>query len=173
MNCSIISIGTEINLGLITNSNSRYIAERISELGIEDHVTLTGFRKDVLSLIASIDIVLMPSKWEGLPMALLEAMALQKAVVATAVGGIPNVIKDDENGLLAPAGNIPVFEEKLRKVIDNKELRDRISANAMETVINHFSAKTVSSKYESLYDDVKNKQHVGELLSQSIKGRDK
>lgn len=131
------------------------IISQISKLGIEKHITLTGFRSDVLSIIAACDVVVMPSRWEGLPMALLEAMALEKPVVATNVGGIPNVIHDSENGLLVEAGNMAALEQKLNLILESKELRDRLAEQAKTTVLNHYSAKTVSIRYEELYDEVR------------------
>ena len=133
------------------------IRRQISEMGIENHVTLTGFRSDVLSLIAACDVVVMPSRWEGLPMALLEAMALEKPVVATSVGGIPNVIRDGENGLLVSAGNMTMLEEKLNLILHDKVLYKRVSEHAKSTILDHYSAKTVSNRYEELYDAVRDK----------------
>ena len=141
------------------------ILSQISELGIENHVTLTGFRSDVLSLIAACDVVVMPSRWEGLPMALLEAMALEKPVVATKVGGIPNVVHDGENGLLVAAGNMTMLEEKLNLILQDKALSERLAEQAKATVLNHYSARTVSRRYEALYDEVRKNTHSFQLAT--------
>ena len=131
------------------------IVKQISKLNIGKHITLTGFRSDVLSIIAACDVVVMPSRWEGLPMALLEAMALEKPVIATKVGGIPNVIHDGKNGLLVDVDNMGMFEEKLNLILHDKVLREQLAANAKLTVLNHYSAKAASSRYEELYDNIK------------------
>ncbi|MFV1985537.1 MAG: glycosyltransferase [Thiohalomonadales bacterium] len=141
------------------------IVNQISKLDIEKHVILSGFRSDVLSIIAACDVVVMPSRWEGLPMALLESMALEKPVVATNVGGIPNVIHDNENGLLVEAGDMAELEQKLNLILENKVLRDQLAEQAKATVLKHYSAKTVSIRYEELYDEVRNKTPNLQIIS--------
>ena len=81
------------------------VCRRIRELGLSERVRLTGFREDGRRLLGLVDVYLMTSEFEGLPLAMLEAMSLGKPVVATAVGGIPEVIVPGKNGLLARAGD--------------------------------------------------------------------
>ena len=79
------------------------LARLIHELGLERHVLLPGFRPDVLSLLKAFDVFVMPSITEGLGTSILDAMACTKAVVASDVGGIPEVVERDVTGLLVPA----------------------------------------------------------------------
>ena len=149
------------------------IVSQITKLGVEKHITLTGFRSDVLSIIAACDIVVMPSRWEGLPMALLESMALGKSVVATNVGGIPNVINDSENGLLVEAGNMEELEVKMNLLLENKVLRAQLAEQAKATVLKQYSAKTASIRYEELYDEVRKKTPILQVATSKYKRKDK
>ena len=130
------------------------ISAFITNNNLSNYVSLLGFRPDVLSLIHASDVVIMPSRWEGLPMALLESMALSKPVIAFAVGGIPNVISDKFNGILITPGDFADFEKKLDELILDPILREKLGKQANATVYEHYSAASVANKYESLYDEV-------------------
>jgi glycosyltransferase involved in cell wall biosynthesis len=127
------------------------IAEAISALDLHDYVSMLGFRRDIPNILANIDILLMPSRWEGLPITLLEAMAMAKPVLASAVGGIPDVISDGENGLLFKAGNEQELSKKLRNLLMSKDLREIYGNTAKNMVKKHYNAKVVAQKYEELY----------------------
>lgn len=143
ISCHLIVIGD----GELRGDIQKYI----HDYQLEQTVSLAGQRKDVLQILSAVDILVMPSRWEGLPIALLEGMALGKAVLATAVGGIPEVIQDGKNGLLAAPGDKEILEFKLRKLIENKMLRQPLGRQARSTVYTHFSAASVARRYESLY----------------------
>ncbi len=127
------------------------IEKNIKKQGLLDAITLMGQRQDIPAILAAIDIFVMPSKWEGLPMALLEAMAMGKTVIATRVGGIPDVITHNENGLLVDVGDGSALAENLVNAITDNSLRQRLGAAAKEMVRQHYSAETVSRKYEQIY----------------------
>ncbi len=127
------------------------IKKNIKKFDLNDSITLMGQRPDIPAILAAIDIFVMPSKWEGLPMALLEAMAMGKTVVATRVGGIPDVITHNENGLLVDVDDSAELAENLVKVITDNKLRLRLGTAAKEMVRLHYSAATVSQKYEKIY----------------------
>jgi glycosyltransferase involved in cell wall biosynthesis len=76
----------------------------------------------------------LPSLWENLPHAAVEALAVGTPVVATAVGGVPEVVHDGENGLLVPAGDAHALASALRRLLDDDELRDRLAAGAKPSV---------------------------------------
>jgi glycosyltransferase involved in cell wall biosynthesis len=127
------------------------IKQAIAKLHLTSYVTLTGFRKDIPEILAAVDILVMPSRWEGLPMALLEGMAMGKAVIASPVGGIPDVISDGANGVLVEAGNQADWCQAIRMVFEDRELRQQLGAKAKLTVKRHYSAAAVARAYESLY----------------------
>lgn len=127
------------------------IEENIKKSDLQDLITLMGQRQDIPAILAAMDIFVMPSKWEGLPMALLEAMAMGKTVVATRVGGIPDVITHNENGLLVDVDDSAALAENLLKVITDNKLRLRLGTAAKEMVRQQYSAVSVSRKYEQIY----------------------
>jgi glycosyltransferase involved in cell wall biosynthesis len=127
------------------------IKQSIEKLHLTPSVTLTGFRKDIPEILAAVDILVMPSRWEGLPMALLEGMAMGKAVIASPVGGIPDVIDNGANGVLVAAGNQAHWCQAIRQLCEDRELRQQLGAQAKLTVQRHYSAEAVTRAYEALY----------------------
>jgi glycosyltransferase involved in cell wall biosynthesis len=127
------------------------IEESINKYGLGNLVTLLGQRSDVPAILAAADVFVMPSRWEGLPMALLEAMAMGKAIVATRVGGIPDVITSGKTGLLINVGDGRELEESLIKIIVDKKLRENLGSSARELVQQRYSATGTSRQYEQIY----------------------
>jgi L-malate glycosyltransferase len=105
------------------------LRRRIHDIGLGERIRLPGFREDGRRLIGLIDVYLMTSAFEGLPMAMLEAMALGKPIVATAVGGIPEVIVPGKQGFLAPVGNTDLLAAQTAALVSNsgaaKEMGER------------------------------------------------
>jgi len=114
---------------------------QIVDSGLSGRFVLAGHmtRADVLSLIKSADIFVMPSRTEGTPVALLEAAALKKPILATHVGGIPELITNDQDGVLVPSGNIEAMAEGLRRLVRNLEFASRLAENANQKVSNQFA----------------------------------
>ncbi len=101
-----------------------------AELGIADRVVFTGSRDDVPALLPAFDVFALSSRFEGLPIALLEAMATGVAPVATRVGGIPEVITDGRDGLLVAPGDPAALAGALAKLLDDDGLRADVGTNA-------------------------------------------
>lgn len=127
------------------------LINKARELGIEDKVIFAGFRDDVADIIATMDIFVMPSISEGLPMAILEAMAAKKPIVASAVGGIPLVIKDRETGILIKPKDSDSIYEALTHLLKDEKLALEIAANARKLLENEFTVDVMIRKYENLY----------------------
>ncbi|MBM3253452.1 MAG: glycosyltransferase family 4 protein [Candidatus Omnitrophica bacterium] len=123
-------------------------------LKIKERVIFLGFRHDVNSLIAAIDIFVLPSLTEGLPLALLEAMAAEKPIIASNVGGIPNVIKDGETGILIKPKNPTLIEKAIIQLIDKKDFAHQIASNAKKLVEDSYSLKATTKRYEEVYFEV-------------------
>ena len=121
------------------------------EHGIADRVMLLGPRDDIPDLLAGADIFAMPSLWEGLPLALLEAMFARKAIVATGIAGIPEAIETERHGLLIPAGDVPALGEALSRLLADGELRRRLGEAARERAAREFSITAMTDEYERLY----------------------
>jgi len=129
--------------------------EVVKQLKIEDAIHFLPFRQDVPSLLAAADIFVLPSLWEGLPIGLLEAMSMGKAIIATNVDGTKEIIENDFNGLLIETNNLV---DNLTKAIvhlsADKSLRKRLAENAMQTVTDNFDAITMTRKIEKEYSTI-------------------
>lgn len=126
---------------------------RITELGLEKNVTLMGFRSDVELLLPEFDVFLMSSKTEGLGTSLLDAMAAGVPVISTEAGGIPEIVQDGENGLLAPVAAPEALSEKLFELLNDDGLRDRFIQRGYETV-QRFSYEKMGEKVKKIYDSL-------------------
>ena len=97
------------------------------DLGLEECVILTGFRNDAVRIMSACDVFTLASQWEGLPVALMEALALNLPVVATAVGGVAEELVNDETALLVPPGDKWALAGAIERVVSDPDLRARLS----------------------------------------------
>jgi glycosyltransferase involved in cell wall biosynthesis len=113
----------------------------IKSSGLTKHVLLLGYlpREDVLSLMRVSDIFIMPSRSEGTPIALLEAAALRKPILATSVGGIPELLENGKECLLVPPGDLSELINGIRKLIQDTSLANRLAENAYQRVAQDFT----------------------------------
>jgi glycosyltransferase involved in cell wall biosynthesis len=119
--------------------------------GLADRVMLLGYRSDIPAVLAAADIFAMPSLSEGLPLALLEAMFAGKAVVASDVGGIPEVVTPGRDGVLIPAGDHRELSLALRRLIDDPFNRATLGRSAQMRATTDFSVERMTDAYENLY----------------------
>lgn len=127
------------------------IESQIAALNLERNVRLLGLRSDIGNFLAGIDLFVMPSRWEGLPMALLEAMAAGATCICTRVGSIPSVVTHGSDGLLVDAGNRDQLRDAIRLVITGPRGHGLLGQNATRTVEARFNAASVAGAYENLY----------------------
>lgn len=127
----------------------RYIATH--ELSANVHLVgwVSGDRKQ--QLLEASSIYLLPSYYEGLPMGLLEAMSVGMAVIASNVGGIPDIIDDGEDGLMVEPGDTDALELAIRILLNDDALRTKLGMAAQEKVKGHYSIAVVQSKLNKLY----------------------
>lgn len=123
----------------------------IAEHGLGGRAILLGNRDDVPDLQAAADIFAMPSLWEGLPLAVLEAMFAANPVIATTASGIPEAITHDENGLLIPPGDPDALAASLRRLLRDPALRERLGSRARARAQRDFSIDAMADGYERLY----------------------
>jgi glycosyltransferase involved in cell wall biosynthesis len=128
----------------------RLVAET-RRLGMEEAVSFPGWRKDVEEFVACGDIFALTSDSEGLPMAVLEAMALRIPVIATAVGDLPEMLGDGEGGKLVPARNPDRLAEAIVTLARDGNLRERMGRWGHERVARDYSLATMVEAYEELY----------------------
>ena len=127
------------------------LRELAASRGVSHRVHFLGVRSDVPDLLDAADVFVMPSLSEGLPMALLEAMAAGCAVVASAVGGIPEVVDDGFSGMLVPPRDVPALTDALRCLLQDRSLRQRLAAKAAADVPDRFSVGRMADAYLALY----------------------
>jgi len=106
---------------------------------------------DIPELLKQIDIFVLPSLWEGLPLVLLEAMAAKKPIVATDVNGIMEIIHSEEEGILVPSKNPAALSSAILRLLNNNELRERMAANGYIKVLREFNLDKMIEKTESVY----------------------
>jgi len=116
------------------------LSRLIHELGLERHVLLPGFRPDVLSLLKAVDVFVMPSITEGLGTSILDAMACRKAVVASAVGGIPEVVEDGRTGLLVAPRDASALGTAIVRLLRDPSLAGRLAEAGRARVEQRFTA---------------------------------
>jgi sugar transferase (PEP-CTERM/EpsH1 system associated) len=119
--------------------------------GMEGTMRLLGYREDVPALLAAMDIFVLPSHREGMPLALLEAMAARLPVIATNVGGCREVIVNGKNGFLVPPARPDMLAEAIRCLANKAELRRSFGDEAGRTVEERFSIEMMVRKMEELY----------------------
>ncbi len=118
----------------------------VASLGLSERIIFTGARQDIPVLDSAMDIFALPSRQEALPLAVLEAMAAKRPVVATAVGGVPEVVVDKETGLLLQPGDRKGFVQALLRLIDHPELRGQLGLQGRRTVCRRFTSKRMAEE---------------------------
>jgi len=122
--------------------------------GLERHVRFLGRQDDLPALYAACDICTLCSRSEGLPNVVLEAMASGCAVVATPVGGVPEVLRDGVDGLLYPPGDVPMLAAQLRRLLLDPALRAGLGQAGRSRVVDRFGWDAMQTAMESVYDAV-------------------
>ena len=147
--------GADFALALAGSGSLRETLEaRSRALGLEAQVRFLGTVDEPGPLLAAADAVVLPSLWEGLPLTLLEAMARARPVVASAVGGIPEVVEDGVSGLLVPPGRADALAEALGRVARHPLRAESLGAAAAERVRADFTWPKVVERFEAVYDEV-------------------
>jgi glycosyltransferase involved in cell wall biosynthesis len=119
--------------------------------GLEGRVHIVTNRNDIPDLLALSDVFVMPSLWEGLPMALLEAMLAGKAVVASATAGIPEAVVNERDGILTAPGNVTHLGAALRDLLENPAKRLALGTAAAVRARKEFTVGVMADRYEALY----------------------
>jgi glycosyltransferase involved in cell wall biosynthesis len=127
------------------------VEDAVLATGLSERIHVLGERGDVGALLAASDVFVLASLWEGLPVALLEAMASRLPVVATAVAGSSQVIEHRVSGILVPPGDPEALTRAIGEVCDHPELAERLSLAGRERVVRAFSAGAQAAAHAELY----------------------
>jgi glycosyltransferase involved in cell wall biosynthesis len=125
-----------------------------ADLGLADRVKFLGWRPDVADVLQAADVVTLPSRAEGLPLAVLEAMACARPVVATPVGGVPDAVVDEVTGLLIPPDNPQRLTEAVLRLLRDPATAGRMGAAGRRRVEDSFSLESFASGVQAVYRDL-------------------
>ncbi|WP_242320274.1 glycosyltransferase [Bacillus cereus group sp. BfR-BA-01349] len=151
----LLGSNSNIELYIIGNGPEREKLEAwVQREEIDKKVIFTGFQTDVAGILKGLDIVVLPSFREGLPLAILEAMSYGKCIIATNVGGIPEAIDDGHSGLLCKSGDVQGLLEALQVAVQSEELRFRLGKAADHKVKSVFSDEVCYQKIMRVYHEV-------------------
>ncbi|KPK97722.1 MAG: hypothetical protein AMJ95_07410 [Omnitrophica WOR_2 bacterium SM23_72] len=130
------------------------VEKLIRKCDLDEDVILTGWRKDVQEILAALDVLVLTSLWEGLPVCVLEAMAAQKPVVATDTGGIAEIVREGQTGYLVKPHDIDQMAERLRFLLEDERLRRDMGVSAQQSLGEDFTVSNMSRNTESLYEEL-------------------
>ncbi|MFS2217795.1 glycosyltransferase family 4 protein [Telluria sp. Tellsp104] len=147
---------TPLRLVFGGEGDAQGVRRRAAELGIAERIELLGWvgpeARD--AELAKASVFCLPSHAEGLPMSMLEAMAARKAVVATHVGGIPETLRDGDNGLLVPPRDERALARALARLLGDTALRDRLAERARATIEQQYSTEVVCGQLSAIYREL-------------------
>lgn len=152
---SIVKPGVDRKFLIIGKGRDKLI-DRLKELDIEQNVIAPGFREDVPEVLSVVDVFVLPSLREGLGTAILEAMAMGKPIISTRVGGIPEAVQHEVNGLLVPPADTPALAEAIKDLLAEKEKRLTMGRQSRKIAEQRFSHTDMISKIQSFYRRVLN-----------------
>lgn len=142
-------------LVLVGDGNERAALERLSrKVGVADRVVWAGWSDHPRRYLSTFDVFALPSRFEGFPLAVLEAMLARSAVVAADVGSVPEVVRDGETGFLVPPENPPALAHAIRGLLADAGLRRRLGEQGRQLVLKRFTAAHMASAFESLYAEL-------------------
>ncbi len=122
--------------------------------GLESKVLFCGFRADIPVVFAATDVMLLPSRREGLPLAVVEAMLSNVAVIAARTAGVPEIVTHGENGLLFEAGDVRSLANHIERLVTDPELRCRLAAAGCQTAHAKFLVSRVLDETEAYYREI-------------------
>jgi glycosyltransferase involved in cell wall biosynthesis len=126
----------------------------IDDLGVQDCVTLLGFRQDGSQLLQSADAVLLPSTSEGLPLTLLEAQACEVPVIAAPTAGVPEIVRDGDTGFLVAADDVEGYASRIELLINRPEVGHRITKQAAERCRGAHNWELYQRRFFELYGEL-------------------
>lgn len=127
---------------------------RTEQMGLAPWVVFAGLRRDVAGLLSLMDVFVLPSLYEGFGIAIIEAMAASRPVVATAVGGIPEVVVHGETGLLVPPGDPAALADALHELLAHPERARELGARGRERAHEKFRIEAIVKQHEDLYAEL-------------------
>jgi len=144
MQCALVGDG----------SDRRALEARAKMMGLASAVRFLGFRDDVPAILRTADLFVFPSLWEPLGIAVLEAMALGRPVIACAAGGIPEIITDGDSGILVSPGDPIALANGIKRLLADRGLAVSLGRRAREVIERRFDVRTMARAYEQWYEEL-------------------
>lgn len=145
----------EATLVLVGDGPERARLEELaSELGVASRLFLVGWSDEPRRYLPGFDALLLPSRHEGFPLAVVEGMLAGLPVVATDVGSVREAVLDDETGYLVPPGDVEAMAERLRPLLGNPDLAGRLGARGRGRALKLFTADAMAASFEALYREI-------------------
>jgi glycosyltransferase involved in cell wall biosynthesis len=150
-NCIVLIVGEVPN-----NQNIYFLnlIRLIKKYNLENRLVFVGSKTDIPNFLSIIDIFVLPSRSEGTPIAILEAMSMQKPIIATNVGGIPDQIRNGIDGYIIPKENSQKIAEALLTLIKNEKLRNFMGMNGRTQVLEQFTIEKCSNDHQAIYNQI-------------------
>ena len=136
------------------------LAAAVRSCGFEKDVVFAGQQSEVRPYYAMAEVFVLPSHSEGSPNVLLEAMAAGVAIVATTVGGVPEMIEDNQSALLVPANNPSGLSAAISRLLTDDDLAGRLTSNALALVVNRFSPEEYVRSLMKIYRGVAQREKI-------------
>jgi glycosyltransferase involved in cell wall biosynthesis len=130
------------------------LKKQVSDRNIKDRFTFTGWRLDAWGILQLFDVFLLTSKLEGMPIVLLEAMASRKPIVATSVGGVPEMVDHDKTGFIVQNRDPGEVRKYVLAILKDKELKEKLGNHSVETYERKFRAEPMVQAYQHLYESI-------------------
>ncbi|MEX5721405.1 glycosyltransferase [Geodermatophilus maliterrae] len=145
----------EVHVVVVGDGQERAGLERLAaDLGLHGRVSWLGWSDHASGYVRSFDVLAVPSRYEGLPLVVLEAMLGRVPLVVTPVGGIPDAVRDGESGLVVPVDDVAALRSALARLAADPGLGHRLAAAAEVEARRRFTAEAMARSYEALYDEV-------------------
>ena len=148
----------EVHLAIVGRGQMRAELEKLTEtLDLAGHITFTGYQENIREMLTAFDLIVVPSRYEGLSLLLLEAMVQKLPVVATRVGGNAEAIIDGQSGLLVPPDDPAALAAACLRILEHPELAGDLGQGALRRVRENFTFEQMVREYENLYLRLKGK----------------
>ena len=159
----VLKKGIVARLVMVGDGSERTNAEhRARCLGIHDQCSFVGKQPNIVDYLSACDVLLLPSEQESFGLAALEAMACEEPVIASRVGGIPEVVTDGETGFLSEVGDVEKMANDAARLLSDPEMRQAMGKRARESAITRYRTDIVIPQYLDFYKQVLKRKAVGQ-----------